>query len=134
MSLRWYTVVVDCHDVAAQARWWAEVLDWKMIYEADDEAVIVPKHATDDKPSAQDWTKEPPGLVFVPVAEGKTVKNRLHIDLAPHLDDDRDAEIQRLLDLGATKVDVGQDRTKVTWEVLADPEGNEFCVLSARDE
>ncbi|WP_029138098.1 VOC family protein [Nakamurella lactea] len=133
MSLRWYTVVVDCRDVAAQARWWAQVLDWKMIYEADDEAVIVPKHATADKPSAQDWTTVPPGLVFVPVAEGKTVKNRLHIDLAPHLTDDRDAEIQRLLDLGATRADVGQDREKVTWEVLADPEGNEFCVLSARE-
>ena len=71
--------------------------------------------------------------MFVPVAEGKQVKNRLHIDLAAHVDDDRDAQIQRLLDLGATQVDVGQDPEQVTWTVLADPEGNEFCVLSSRD-
>ncbi|MGI8868189.1 MAG: VOC family protein [Mycobacteriales bacterium] len=133
MSLRWYTVVVDCRDVAAQARWWAQVLDWQIIYEADDEVVIIPKHVPMEKPAPENWTKVPPGLVFVPVAEAKTVKNRLHIDLAPHISDDRDAEIQRLLDLGAKKVDVGQDREKVTWEVLADPEGNEFCVLASRD-
>ncbi|MGI8414926.1 MAG: VOC family protein [Nakamurella sp.] len=133
MSLRWYTVVVDCHDIAAQARWWAKVLDWQIIYEADDEVVVIPRHATPEKPSAEDWTKLPPGLVFVSVGESKSIKNRLHIDLAPHVSDDRDAEIQRLIDLGATRVDVGQDLDKVTWDVLADPEGNEFCVLSSRE-
>lgn len=133
MSLRWYTVVVDCHDIAAQARWWAKVLDWQIIFEADDEVVVIPQHATPEKPSAEDWTKVPPGLVFVPVGESKSIKNRLHIDLAPHVSDDRDAEIQRLLDLGATKVDVGQDPNKATWDVLVDPEGNEFCVLSSRE-
>jgi hypothetical protein len=70
--------------------------------------------------------------VFVPVPEGKQVKNRLHIDLAPHSSQDRDAEIQRLLDLGATRVDVGQGEDS-SWTVLADPEGNELCVLSSRD-
>ena len=72
------------------------------------------------------------GLVFVPVPEGKTTKNRLHIDLAPHISQDRDAQIEDLLARGATRVDVGQDED-VTWTVLADPEGNEFCVLSSRD-
>ena len=66
-----------------------------------------------------------PGLVFVPVPEAKRIKNRLHIDLVP---DDRDAEVERLLALGASRADVGQD-DEVTWVVLADPEGNEFCVL-----
>jgi predicted enzyme related to lactoylglutathione lyase len=70
--------------------------------------------------------------VFVPVPEGKAVKNRLHIDIAPHTSDDRDAEIARLLERGATTVDVGQAADE-TWTVLADPEGNEFCVLSARE-
>jgi hypothetical protein len=74
-----------------------------------------------------------PGLVFVPVPEGKSVKNRLHIDLAPPEDGDQAAEVRRLEALGARQVDVGQDRDKVSWVVLADPEGNEFCVLSARD-
>ena len=61
------------------------------------------------------------------------MKNRLHIDLAPHVDQDRDAEIEALLAKGATRAAVGQDDDEVTWTVLADPEGNEFCVLSSRD-
>lgn len=61
--------------------------------------------------------------------KSKAVKNRLHIDLAP---DDRDAEVARLESLGATRIDVGQTTSDNTWVVLADPEGNEFCVLSAR--
>jgi hypothetical protein len=65
--------------------------------------------------------------------EGKAVKNRLHIDLAPPLDGDQAAEVRRLEDLGARRVDVGQDPEAVSWVVMADPEGNEFCVLSARD-
>ena len=71
-------------------------------------------------------------VVPVPVPEGKTVKNRLHIDLAPHKSQDRDAEVAALLERGATHADVGQS-DDVTWTVLADPEGNEFCVRSARD-
>jgi len=132
MALRWYTVVVDCRDVAAQAGWWAEVLGWQKIYEADDEVVLVPGYLTEEMAREMPWERTPPGLVFVPVPEGKTVKNRLHIDLAPHTSDDRDAEIDRLLELGATRVEVGQ-AADVSWTVLADPEGNEFCVLSSRD-
>jgi predicted enzyme related to lactoylglutathione lyase len=133
MALKWYSVVVDCDDLHAQARWWADVLDWQLVFEADDEAVIIPKDAEDRQLSADEWTRVGPGLVFVSVPEGKTVKNRLHIDLAPHSTDDRDALIKSLLARGATKVDVGQDDSTVSWTVLADPEGNEFCVLSARD-
>lgn len=132
MGLRWYSVVVDCRDVAAQARWWAQVLDWQIIYQADDEVVLVPQHASLERLRSMPWQEVPPGLVFVPVPEGKTVKNRLHLDLAPHTSDDRDAEIERLLGLGATRVDVGQS-PDVSWDVFADPEGNEFCVLSSRE-
>lgn len=137
MALKWYTIVVDCKDPQAQARWWAEALDWAVVYDTPDEAVAVPKEAAEeeDQPAADlaTWMRRGQGLVFVPVPERKEVKNRLHIDLAPHTSQDRDAEIQRLLDLGATTVDVGQDGSEVTWTVLADPEGNEFCVLSTRD-
>ncbi|HLS45067.1 MAG TPA: VOC family protein [Ornithinicoccus sp.] len=133
MALRWYSTVVDCKDVHAQAEWWADVLDWQLIYETHDEAAIVPRWMTAEKPSAEEWHTVPPGLVFVPVEEGKQVKNRLHIDLAPHLTDNRDAIVQGLIAKGARLVDVGQDPDKATWTVLADPEGNEFCVLSARD-
>ena len=133
MALRWYTVVIDCQDFHAQARWWADVLDWELIYESDDEAGVVPKDYEDRPLPAEEWSTAGPALIFVPVAEGKAVKNRLHLDLAPHITDDRDALIESLLARGATRASVGQDEPKVSWTVLADPEGNEFCVLSARD-
>ncbi len=115
MSSRWYSVVVDCQDPARLGRWWAEVLGYKVVFESADEVVI----GADDHP----------GLVFVPVPESKSVKNRLHLDLNP---DDQDAEVERLLDMGARHIDVGQgDRP---WVVLADPEGNEFCVLDRREQ
>ncbi len=69
MSIRWYSVVVDCQDIAAQSRWWAEVLDWRTVYESADEVVLVPPHALDparDIPPAEHG----PGLVFVLVPEG----------------------------------------------------------------
>jgi predicted enzyme related to lactoylglutathione lyase len=118
MASRWYSVVVDASDPARLARWWAEVLDYRIFFETADEVVI----ARDEQTY--------PGLVFVPVPEQKAGKNRLHIDLNP---DDQDAEVERLIDMGARRVDVGQGE-KATWVVLADPEGNEFCVLRARQQ
>jgi hypothetical protein len=132
MTVRWYTVVVDCRDVAAQARWWADVLDWTVVFEADDEVVIAPPAALDEERNIPVLERSP-GLVFVPVPEGKELKNRLHIDLAPVAGDDQAAEVARLESLGARRVDVGQNQDEITWVVLADPEGNEFCVLSPRD-
>ncbi len=117
MGSRWYTVVVDASDPARLARWWAEVLDYKIVYESPDEVTI----ARDENTY--------PGLIFVPVPEAKTVKNRLHIDLNP---DDQAAEVERLVDMGARHVDIGQG--DVRWVVLADPEGNEFCVLTSREQ
>ncbi len=132
MSIRWYSVVVDCRDVAAQSRWWAAALDWKVAYEAANEVVVVPPHALDP---ARDIprTERGPGLIFVSVPEGKVVKNRLHIDLAPSPDPGQEAEVRRLEALGARRVDIGQGPGKVSWVVMVDPEDNEFCVLSARD-
>ncbi len=131
MSLRWYTVEVDSHDVAGQGRWWAEVLGWKIAYEASDEIVIVPPVALDESRDIP-IEERSPGLVFVPVPEDKQVKNRLHLDLAPRAGDDQQAEVARLEGLGARRIDVGQG-PEVPWVVMADPEGNEFCVLSSRD-
>jgi hypothetical protein len=132
MALRWYTTVVDCLDVRKQAAWWAEALEWQLIHESDDECVIIPGWVDQKVMQETPWERIGPGLVFVTVPEGKTVKNRLHIDLAPHTSQDRDAEITRLEGLGARRVDVGQGDDS-SWTVLADPEGNEFCVLSSRD-
>ncbi len=132
MALRWYSTVIDSRDVGALADWWASTLGWTKAYESADEVVLVPQHASEEMVRSTPWEQVPPGLVFVAVGDAKTAKNRLHLDLAPHLSDDRDAEIEKLLARGATRVDVGQPES-VSWTVLADPEGNEFCVLSARD-
>jgi hypothetical protein len=132
MSIHWYSVVVDCRDVVAQSRWWAEVLDWRIGYEAANEVVLVPPHAL-DRTRVIPPSERGPGLIFVLVPEGKTVKNRLHIELAPSPDTGQEAEVRRLEDLGARRVDIGQDSDQVSWVVMADLEGNEFCVLDARD-
>jgi hypothetical protein len=133
MALRWYTTVIDSTSPRSLAAWWAEALQWQTVYEADDECVIIPSWVTPELTADMPWEQVGPGLVFVSVPEKKQVKNRLHIDLAPHTSQDRDAEIARLEELGARRIDVGQG-DDVTWTVLADPEGNEFCVLSARDQ
>lgn len=131
MALRWYVTVVESTDHRRLARWWAEALGWDVIYEADDEMTVVPPWALELSEKLE-FHQVPPGLTFVPVEHEKQGKNRLHWDFAPHTSDDRDAEIARLVDLGATIIDVGQP-ADATWTVLADPDGNEFCVLSARD-
>jgi catechol-2,3-dioxygenase len=114
MASRWESIVVDCQDSARLARWWGEVLGYKIIAEQDDYVAI---GDGDNHPS----------LVFLPTTEHKTGKNRLHIDLTP---DDQAAEVERLIDMGARHIDIGQGEQP--WVVLADPEGNEFCVLAAR--
>jgi hypothetical protein len=131
MTLRWYSTVVESTDHRALARWWAEALGWQVIFELDSESVVVPPWAV-ELSEKLDFHQVPPGMVFVPVEHEKTSKNRLHWDFAPHTSDDRDAEIARLVGLGATIVDVGQPE-EATWTVLADPDGNEFCVLSSRE-
>jgi len=104
---------VDCVEPAALARFWTEALDYRTLPGDDpDEAAVVPREGHGIQ------------LLFLRVPEGKSVKNRLHLDLRP---DDQDAEVERLLALGAKKVDIGQG--DASWVVLADPEGNEFCVL-----
>jgi catechol 2,3-dioxygenase-like lactoylglutathione lyase family enzyme len=116
MALQWEQVVIDARDPARLGRWWTTALGWQVVNDSDDEFEIQPE------------PDHLPGLIFVPVGEGKSGKNRLHLDFRP---DDQDAEVERLVSLGATRADVGQDGS-ATWVVLADPEGNEFCVLSTR--
>lgn len=133
MTLRWYSVVIDTTDPTTLAQWWATAIDWQVVYSSPDEVVLIPGYVEGEEDvRAMPWERVPPGLVFVRVEEPKTSKNRLHIDLAPHTSQDRDAEIARLVELGATIIDVGQP-DGASWTVLTDPEGNEFCVLSARD-
>ena len=114
MSLEWEQTIVDAHDPASLGGWWREALGWEVVNDDPEEFEIRP---------AADRT---PGLLFVRVEEAKASKNRLHLDFRP---DDQTSEVDRLLDLGASRVDIGQRLQG--WVVLADPEGNEFCVLSS---
>jgi len=118
MASRLYNVTVDAHDPPALAAFWAEALGYRVAVSTLDETAIEPP---------DDLTNAYPALVFVPVPDGKVVKNRLHFDLAP---DDQTAEVERLMALGARRVDIGQGAAP--WVVMADPEGNEFCVLTPR--
>jgi len=108
-------VVVDAHDLRRLAEFWAAALRWDVLSEREREVVIGPS------------VTAPLGMCFMPAGEAKTVKNRVHLDLTTTAED-REQEIERLLALGARRVDIGQTGDE-SWDVLADPEGNEFCVV-----
>jgi predicted enzyme related to lactoylglutathione lyase len=119
MSIRIQSLAIDASDAPPLARFWAQVLGWRITLEDPDEIELQP-------PAGSREEGVVPDLLILAVPDGsKAGKNRLHIDLRP---DDQDAEVRRIEALGARRVDVGQG-ADVTWVVLADPEGNEFCVL-----
>jgi predicted enzyme related to lactoylglutathione lyase len=118
--LRIQSLSVDAADPRALATFWEAALGWRRTSEDDEEVVLEPPAG-----SPQDGVA--PDLLFCRVGDDRVVKNRLHLDLRPV---DQAAEVARLEGLGATRADVGQG-PEVTWVVLADPEGNEFCVLRA---
>ena len=122
MATRLVHLVVDAADPPGLARFWSAALGWEVAAEEPGEVVVWPHGYDYPAPGALP-------LVFVPVPEPKTVKNRVHLDLASASVDHQAAEVGRLLGLGATRADIGQ--RDVPWVVLADPEGNEFCVLTA---
>ena len=126
-------VTFDCAEPERVARFWCEVLGYVVPPPPEGFATwhdfdrSLPAEHQGSAFACIDPSGVGPRLFFQRVPEGKVVKNRLHLDLRP---DDQDAEVERLLDRGARRVDVGQS-AEVPWVVLADPEGNEFCVLSA---
>jgi predicted enzyme related to lactoylglutathione lyase len=117
VGARFTELSVDAHDVDALARFWCAVLGWNEV-DRDEDAVEI-----------ADPDGSRPTIVIAKVADDKVVKNRVHLDVSP-VGSDQAEELERLLALGATRVDVGQG--EVSWIVLADPEGNEFCLLSRR--
>jgi predicted enzyme related to lactoylglutathione lyase len=119
MPLRLHHIVIDTHDLPGLARFWTQALGWRVLSERDQEIVIGPAE------------NAPVGICFMPVTDVKTVKNRVHLDLTTTVAD-RDAEISRLLTLGARRVDIGQTGQE-SWTVLADPEGNELCVVRPKE-
>jgi catechol 2,3-dioxygenase-like lactoylglutathione lyase family enzyme len=123
MTSRFTELAVDCHDPRRLAEFWCAALGYATIADTGDQVEIAAYEPTVEGVRA---APGPPTLLFIRVPEGKERKNRLHPDISP-IDDSRDGEVDRLIALGATRVDIGQGER--TWVVLADPEGNEFCVL-----
>jgi hypothetical protein len=115
--LRFQTITIDSPDPWVLANFWEAALGWPRV-EEDEEGVVL------RSPDSTDGGSPVPDLLLYKVDDPRVVKNRLHFDFRP---DDQNAEVARLERLGARRVDIGQGET--TWVVLADPEGNEFCVL-----
>ena len=120
MACRITELVVDCRNPEVLADFWCRVLGFVVLEREEDGSIEIGRAGTDP---------DDPGLtlVFGPTSEPKQTKLRLHFDVNA-VDRDQDAELQRLLELGARKADVGQTGEE-SWHVLADPEGNEFCLL-----
>jgi len=119
MPVHLHHIVVDTYDLPKLARFWTQALGWKILSEREHEIVI----GTDEN--------APVGMCFMPVTDDKIVKNRVHLDITTAAED-RDQEIERLLALGARRADIGQTGEE-SWTVLADPEGNEFCVIRPKE-
>ncbi|TYB97316.1 VOC family protein [Micromonospora sp. WP24] len=122
MSARIHNISIDCRDTYALAGFWAQVFDCPRQpddFPGDPEAMLLPPGG--------------PEVLFLAVPEGKVVKNRLHLDLEP-ADRTRDEEVERLLGLGATQVADHRRPDGSGWVLLADPEGNEFCVVRSAAE
>ncbi|CAN5683881.1 VOC family protein [soil metagenome] len=122
MTCRLVVVAIDARDPVRVASFWAAALGWEMEVDHADGGVSLTPSGLDDRAAAAC-----PTIDVLPVPEEKAVKNRLHLDLRAD-GTTQDEEVERLLALGARRVDVGQAQ-EATWVVLADPEGNEFCVL-----
>jgi predicted enzyme related to lactoylglutathione lyase len=114
MTLRFTEICIDAHDIDALSAFWSTVLGWPA--EPTEDGDVLLRAPAGEGP---DW-------LFVPVPDDKVVKNRIHFDFTP---EDQRTEVERVLALGARRVDIGQGEQ--SWVVLADPEGNEFCILAA---
>jgi hypothetical protein len=122
MACRISELVLGCRDPELLARFWCEVLDYVVLGHEDDGSVEIGPREGFGGPQ--------PTIVLNPEAEPEQGKPRLHLDVNP-TDRDQDAELERLLRLGARPADIGQTGQE-SWHVLADPEGNEFCLLRRR--
>jgi len=124
MALSLQCITVDAHNPKALAEFWADVLGWSVGEDGDDIGWWIERELNDPKNTGF------PDILFLKVPDSKVVKNRLHLDLRP---DDQALEVERLEKLGAKKIEIGQSTDPdTTWVVMADPEGNEFCVLRER--
>ncbi|MFZ2228287.1 MAG: VOC family protein [Candidatus Nanopelagicaceae bacterium] len=115
-------ITIDSQDPLKLAQFWREVLGWEITFTSENEICI---ELLDGSPSQG----QIPDILFIKTPDERVVKNRLHLDLRP---DDQESEVQRIERLGGKRIEIGQSASQeTTWVVMADPEGNEFCVLRA---
>ena len=122
MACRISELVLECHDAEALASFWCEVLDYVVLERSEDGSMEIGP--------AEGFGGPQPTIILSPTDEPRTAKSRLHLDVNAW-DRDQDEELERLLSIGARPADIGQTGQE-SWHVLADPEGNEFCLLRAR--
>ncbi|MRH87861.1 VOC family protein [Nocardia sp. SYP-A9097] len=122
MSTRLACVVFDAIELRSVARFWAELLGWEVLMDRPGEVDV----------AASDPDGLDVALTFLPARRSKSAKNRIHLDLSSRSLDHQRVQVDRALSLGARRLDIGQGA--VPWAVLADPEGNEFCVLEPREQ
>ncbi|KRC92808.1 glyoxalase [Terrabacter sp. Root85] len=116
MALGIHSITFDCADARALATFWADLLGWNVFYDDDPEVVVAPS-----------FPHPGMGLLFIPVPEGKTAKNRIHLDLEPD-EGTRDDAVERALAAGAALLADHRKEDGTGWVTMTDPEGNEFCI------
>ncbi|EFL23916.1 conserved hypothetical protein [Streptomyces himastatinicus ATCC 53653] len=121
MACRISELVLHCHDPEVLARFWCEVLDYVELGREEDVIELGPREG---------FGGPQPTLVLIRHDAPQKGQLKLHIDVNA-TDRDQDAELERLLAAGAVRADIGQTGEE-SWHVLADPEGNEFCLLKGR--
>src|ERR1700722_2159497 len=131
MTCRFTELIVKAQDPGKLAGFWCRVLGYHIVADSAEWVEIAPWASLDDQPPMAELERGAavPSIIFVPVPEAKTGLNRLHLDILP-IDRPYDQEVARVLALGARQVDVGQG-DDARWVVVADPEGNEFCIGEA---
>lgn len=118
--LRIQCITIDSDDPLMLAQFWRDVLGWEITFTSENEVCI---ELLDGSPSQG----QIPDILFIRTADKRVTKNRLHLDLRP---DDQEAEVQKIERLGGKRIEIGQSASQeTTWVVMADPEGNEFCIL-----
>jgi len=122
MRIHIHDITFDCADAKAQAHFWSQMTGWHVFYDDDPEVVVAPTYPFDGT-----------GLLFIPVPEGKTAKNRVHLDIQP-VDLTRDEAVTQAVALGASVLGDHRRPDGSGWVTLTDPEGNEFCILRSPSE
>ncbi len=122
MRIHVHNITFDCADAQALGRFWSHLTGWNMYFDDDPEVVVAPSYPFSGT-----------GLLFIPVPEGKTAKNRVHLDLQPE-DMTRDEAVIQAMALGASVVEDHRSSDGSGWVTMADPEGNEFCLERGQHE